>query len=286
MNSEKEQITEDVDNQSEDDWYDQMEKFAMNRSAERLDDEIEGTPFQPTTSTENEVNEDAYFESLQNDVNNRIDTFVGEEDRMWQDLIRTMRNDPKQSNSRAVHAKSHNGTNNQYMKVDFFDESANILTLQWLFSYLPKSLVIIKQLEGYLQQNNGLLVVDHVEHPSITVASFFNKATKAIHVSLFSSLVMTNKQLLLHMRQLQAIYSAATSLRLVAVGRDIYEAAFVEATNFRQEWVEYCDMYCCLETGASHSHSLQTIVDSLSYDLELSTLRYIGCARLLSDLIM
>jgi len=280
MNTEKQETTnENEDNQSEDDWYDQMEKFAMNRPAEDLDEMDK--PAQATAifrlAETDEENEDSYFESMQNDANSRTDTFVGEGDRMWQDLVRTMRNEQpaRAHNTTMPNAKSQNGSNHKLKKVAFSDESAKILILQWLFSYLPRSLTIIKQLEGYVQQqNNGLFVVDHVEHPSIAVTSFFNETTKAIHVSLFSSLSVSNQQLLLHhIRQLQSIHSMATSLRLVAVGQDIYETTFSEAVGFHEEWVEYCEMYCCLETTVSHCQFLQSIVDSLSDSFELSTLR-------------
>lgn len=265
---------DEEDNQSEDDWYDRMERLAMSRPADDLD-ESDTTQASSTCRpivAGDEENEDSYFESMQIDANSRTDTFVGEEDRMWQDLIRTMRTKPKPQAS--MQSYSTNSRNRQFRQVSFTDESARILISQWLFSYLPKSLVIIKQLEGYLQEKNGSFVVDHVEHPSITVSSFFNETTEAIHVSLFSSLAVDNNSFLLHLRLLRSVHETATSIRLVAVGRDIFESTFPKAGEYNQEWIEYCDMYCCLETSVFHNQFLKTIVDSLPSALELSTLRY------------
>lgn len=251
---------EDYDSEGEEDaWYARMESAALQEELPEVVDQ------QNLGSGQLDDSKDDYFDRLQYHATNAPhDMFVDETHGLWQSVLRNMVSDGEPSSKVMARLLASNGPE-------------IMLVRQWLFSYLPMSLVIYNLVDAeVLASNPGRqLYVDHKMHPSLAFTYLYKEGPCVLYVNMFTThqvSVQVHQSMMSWLYQVARGIDSCKCIRLVATEVSLFEHLFGQDKRFHTEWIENCGLFV-LDSSKAATQNLSDVASALPENYEFSDLR-------------
>jgi hypothetical protein len=228
------------DNDDDDDaWYEQMER--QGQSYGDVNDDY-FPPTQPLTHSaaiDEEISEESYLNAMVNNACLEVESFVSEEDLIWQQLARQVLNGSLGTVEK--HASLLTVLTTEQ------DPCASMIIRQWLFSFIPLSLKMYNMLSLNGTSAGGIrrFYVDNKLHPSFVATTLFIQSTKKISLSCFCPYNMFDEctKFLLEIISAESKLHENSIFMFSALDARLYEHLVSRVACFNFLWNEICDVY-------------------------------------------